>query len=110
LLLQHVLQANGSLLLATTSDEVQQLEARAAMLQQQGVPGVLLLSPRELKMAEPALKLPAGSHGLLVKSDAQIVSRALAAGAAAQIRCMQLLLMCWQRHEAYTNALAQITA
>ncbi|KAF6265606.1 oxidoreductase [Scenedesmus sp. NREL 46B-D3] len=65
-------QANGSLLLATTSDEVQQLQARAAMLQQQGVPGVVLLSPRELKMAEPALKLPTASHGLLVKSDAQI--------------------------------------
>jgi hypothetical protein len=48
--LQLLLQANGSLLLATTSDEVQQLEARAAMLQQQGVPGVVLLSLRELKM------------------------------------------------------------
>jgi L-2-hydroxyglutarate oxidase LhgO len=76
------LQANGSLLLATTSDEVQKLEARAAMLQQQGVPGVVLLSPRELKMAEPALKLQAGSHGLLVKSDAQIVSQGLTANAA----------------------------
>jgi L-2-hydroxyglutarate oxidase LhgO len=78
------LQANGSLLLATTSDEVQKLEARAAMLQHQGVPGVVSLSPRELKMAEPALKLPAGSHGLLVKSDAQIVSQADTAGAAVQ--------------------------
>ncbi|WIA14156.1 hypothetical protein OEZ85_002698 [Tetradesmus obliquus] len=65
-------QENGSLLLATSADEVAQLQARAAMLQQQGVPGVVLLSPRELKMAEPALKLPTGSHGLLVKSDAQI--------------------------------------
>jgi L-2-hydroxyglutarate oxidase LhgO len=69
-----LLQENGSLLLATTADEVEQLQARAAMLQQQGVSGVVLLSPRELKMAEPALKLPTGSHGLLVKSDAQIVS------------------------------------
>eukprot|EP00878_Enallax_costatus_P028888 GHUV01031243.1.p1 GENE.GHUV01031243.1~~GHUV01031243.1.p1 ORF type:complete len:258 (+),score=44.37 GHUV01031243.1:133-906(+) len=66
-------QANGSLLLATTAAEIQQLEARAVMLQQQGIPGVLLLSPRELKMHEPALKLPTGSMGLLVSSDAQIV-------------------------------------
>eukprot|EP00878_Enallax_costatus_P032074 GHUV01035172.1.p1 GENE.GHUV01035172.1~~GHUV01035172.1.p1 ORF type:complete len:267 (+),score=56.00 GHUV01035172.1:133-933(+) len=65
-------QANGSLLLATTAAEIQQLEARAVMLQQQGIPGVLLLSPRELKMHEPALKLPTGSMGLLVSSDAQI--------------------------------------
>jgi L-2-hydroxyglutarate oxidase LhgO len=83
----YFLQANGSLLLATTSEEVQQLEARAAMLQQQGVPGVVLLSPRELKMAEPALKLPAGSHGLLVKSDAQIVSHASAGDAAGRCHC-----------------------
>eukprot|EP00878_Enallax_costatus_P025085 GHUV01026806.1.p1 GENE.GHUV01026806.1~~GHUV01026806.1.p1 ORF type:complete len:441 (+),score=126.12 GHUV01026806.1:624-1946(+) len=67
-----ILQANGSLLLATTAAEIQQLEARAVMLQQQGIPGVLLLSPRELKMHEPALKLPTGSMGLLVSSDAQI--------------------------------------
>jgi hypothetical protein len=81
-----VLQANGSLLLATTSEEVQQLQARAAMLQQQGVPRVVLLSPRELKMTEPALQLPTGSQGLLVKSDAQIVSAvctAVGAGAGA---------------------------
>ena len=45
------------------------------MLQQQGVEGVVLLSPRELLMLEPALKLPPGSRGLLVKSDAQIVRR-----------------------------------
>lgn len=61
------------MLLATTAAEVQQLEARAVMLQQQGIPGVLLLSPRELKMHEPALQLPTGSIGLLVSSDAQIV-------------------------------------
>jgi glycine/D-amino acid oxidase-like deaminating enzyme len=67
-------QANGSLLLATTDAEVQQLAARAVMLQQQGVKGVVLLSPRELAMLEPALVLPPGSRGLLVKSDAQIVS------------------------------------
>lgn len=44
------------------------------MLQEQGVGGVVLLSPRELQMLEPALALPPGSRGLLVKSDAQIVS------------------------------------
>lgn len=67
-------QANGSLLLATTDAEVLQLQQRAQMLQQQGVPGVVLLSPREMLMLEPALKMPPGSRGLLVKSDAQIVS------------------------------------
>jgi len=67
-------QANGSLLLATTDAEVLQLQQRAQMLQQQGVPGVVLLSPREMLMLEPALQMPPGSRGLLVKSDAQIVS------------------------------------
>lgn len=67
-------QANGSLLLATTAAEVQQLESRAAMLHQQGIPGVVLLSPRELKMHEPALHLPTGSTALLTRSDAQLVS------------------------------------
>lgn len=67
-------QTNGSLLLATTDAEVQQLQQRAAMLQEQGIAGVVLLSPRELQMLEPALQLPPGSRGLLVKSDAQIVS------------------------------------
>jgi hypothetical protein len=35
--------------------------------------GVGLLSGRELKMLEPALQLPPGGQGLLVKSDGQIV-------------------------------------
>jgi L-2-hydroxyglutarate oxidase LhgO len=67
-------QANGSLLLATSDSEVQQLQQRAQMLQEQGIAGVVLLSPRELQMLEPALQLPSGSRGLLVRSDAQIVS------------------------------------
>eukprot|EP00879_Flechtneria_rotunda_P025536 GHRR01027138.1.p1 GENE.GHRR01027138.1~~GHRR01027138.1.p1 ORF type:complete len:339 (+),score=94.72 GHRR01027138.1:908-1924(+) len=50
------------------------------MLQKQGIPGVILLSPRELKMREPALQLPTGSQGLLVKSDAQIDGRRAAFG------------------------------
>lgn len=73
-------QANGSLLLATTDAEVQALQARAGMLQGQGVSGVVLLSPREMQMLEPALQLPAGSMGLLVKSDAQIVSEGVQRG------------------------------
>jgi hypothetical protein len=76
-------QANGSLLLATTDAEVQQLQARAAMLEGQGIQGVVLLSPREVQMLEPALRLPPGSRGLLVKSDAQIVSDQ---GAGAEVR------------------------
>lgn len=73
-------QANGSLLLATTDIEVQALQARARMLRGQGVAGVVLLSPREMQMLEPALQLPAGSRGLLVKSDAQIVSEGVQRG------------------------------
>lgn len=69
-------QPNGSLLLGTTDAEVAALQARASKLQQHGLPGVVLLSPRELAMLEPALHLPPGSRGLLVKSDAQIVSLA----------------------------------
>lgn len=72
-MLLSCVQGNGSLLLATTEAEVQQLHARADLLQQQGLKGVVLLSPRELKMHEPALRLPTGSMGLLVGSDAQIV-------------------------------------
>lgn len=48
------------------------------MLQEQGIEGVVLLSPREMQMLEPALQVPPGSRGLLVKSDAQIVSTGFA--------------------------------
>jgi L-2-hydroxyglutarate oxidase LhgO len=85
-------QANGSLLLATTDTEVQQLQQRAQMLQGQGIEGVVLLSPREMQMLEPALQLPPGSRGLLVKSDAQIVSMPLwplDQAAAGDTRCCQ---------------------
>ncbi|KAF8063792.1 thiO [Scenedesmus sp. PABB004] len=73
-------QATGSLLLATTADEVEALQRRAELLRAQGLEGVVLLSPRELKMHEPALRLPPGSHGLLVQSDAQINGKRTAWG------------------------------
>lgn len=64
------------MLLATTAAEMTQLEARATMLQQNGVEGVRLLVRDQVLREEPALGLPASSAGLLVESDAQIVSGA----------------------------------
>ncbi len=73
MLLLATLQANGSVLLATSPDEVVQLEARAAMLTQQGIKGVRLMAREALLREEPALTLPRGSAGLLVATDAQLV-------------------------------------
>jgi hypothetical protein len=52
-----------------------QLEARASMLQAKGVDGVRLLVRDQIVREEPALGLPPTAAGLLVESDAQIVSR-----------------------------------
>ncbi|KIZ04232.1 hypothetical protein MNEG_3722 [Monoraphidium neglectum] len=71
-------QTTGSLLLATTAAEMTQLEARATMLQANGVEGVRLLGREQLLREEPALGLPASAAGLLVDSDAQISGRAAA--------------------------------
>ncbi|KAI8468098.1 MAG: oxidoreductase [Monoraphidium minutum] len=71
-------QTTGSLLLATTGAEMTQLEARATMLQANGVEGVRLLARDAVLREEPALGLPASAAGLLVESDAQISGRAAA--------------------------------
>lgn len=68
------LQTTGSLLLATTASEMVQLDARAAMLQAKGVGGVRVLTRDQAACEEPALGLPQSAAGLLVESDAQIVS------------------------------------
>jgi hypothetical protein len=70
-------QTTGSLLLATTAAEMTQLEARASMLQAKGVEGVRLLVRDQVVREEPALGLPPTAAGLLVESDAQIVSLGL---------------------------------
>jgi hypothetical protein len=67
-------QTTGSLLLATTAAEMTQLEARATMLQAKGVEGVRLLTQEQVLREEPALGLQPSAAGLLVESDAQIVS------------------------------------
>jgi L-2-hydroxyglutarate oxidase LhgO len=74
------LQATGSILLATSEEEQQQLADRATMLQQQGLEGVVLLDQQQLQREEPALKLPPGAAGLMVTSDAQLVRGGKAAG------------------------------
>jgi glycine/D-amino acid oxidase-like deaminating enzyme len=68
-------QGNGSLLLATTPDEVSSLEARMGTLQAAGVTDAHMLTSQQLAELEPALRLPQGSAGLHVPSDGQLVSR-----------------------------------
>jgi glycine/D-amino acid oxidase-like deaminating enzyme len=66
-------QANGSILLATDAAGVDALETRAAALHAQGIPSELL-SAQQTMRAEPAVVLPTCGGGLLVPSDAQLVS------------------------------------
>ena len=66
-------QANGSILLATDAAGVDALETRAAALHAQGIPSELL-SAQQTMRAEPAVALPTCGGGLLVPSDAQLVS------------------------------------
>ncbi len=68
-----MLQDIGSILLGRTSEEEAGLEARQAMLTASGVTASLL-SGSELRRLEPSLAVSSGSSGLLVDSDAQLVS------------------------------------
>jgi glycine/D-amino acid oxidase-like deaminating enzyme len=69
-----VQQANGSILLATDAAGADALETRAAALHAQGI-AAELLSAQQTMRTEPAVVLPACGGGLLVPSDAQLVSR-----------------------------------
>ena len=69
-----VQQANGSILLATDAAGADALETRAAALHAQGI-AAEVLSAQQTMRAEPAVALPACGGGLLVPSDAQLVSR-----------------------------------
>lgn len=66
----------GSLLLASDALEKEQLEERAAQLQGEGLSPILLDS-RELQEAEPDLQVSDSMSGLLLQTDAQIVSNQL---------------------------------
>lgn len=90
-----VSQRNGSLLLATTPDEVSSLEARLGSLQAAGVTDARLLTSQQLAELEPALRLPERSAGLHVPSDGQLVSNVCA------LPCRELLynhLSVWNKH------------
>jgi glycine/D-amino acid oxidase-like deaminating enzyme len=69
-------QEAGSLLLGQTKEEAEQLEWRHDMLAQHGITSQLL-SREALKTLEPGLALPQQGSGLLVQTDAQIVSRSI---------------------------------
>lgn len=66
-------QENGSMLLALTAEEGQDLQDRAAMLQQNGIRAAYH-SRAAVTELEPALQLPHSGGALLVESDAQLVS------------------------------------
>jgi hypothetical protein len=68
-------QAVGSLLIGTSAEEAQELQQRAAALQASGLDATFL-DAAALALAEPALNVPEGGSGLLVASDAQLVSAA----------------------------------
>ncbi len=67
-----VLQETGSLLVASSPEEVPLLEARAQALQAQGL-AARLLDAGQLRAAEPALAVPAWGAALQLDTDAQIV-------------------------------------
>ena len=72
-LISSVLQETGSILLASDATESEQLQERAIKLQHEGLmPAVL--SSQDLREAEPALRVSDDMSGLLLKTDAQIVS------------------------------------
>jgi glycine/D-amino acid oxidase-like deaminating enzyme len=66
-------QETGSLLLGQTKEEGDQLQWRHDMLSQHGIASQLL-SREALRELEPGLALPQQGSGLLVQTDAQIVS------------------------------------
>lgn len=68
----RVLQENGSMLLALTAQEGQDLQDRAAMLQQNGI-SAAYHGRAAVTELEPALQLPHSGGALLVESDAQLV-------------------------------------
>lgn len=72
--LSHEAQANGSMLLASSAEEVAALEVRAAALQTQGV-AARGLSAQQVARLEPAVRLPGDGGGLLVASDSQLVRK-----------------------------------
>ncbi|DBA78931.1 hypothetical protein WJX77_006610 [Trebouxia sp. C0004] len=67
-------QENGSMLLALTAEEGQDLQDRAAMLQQNGITAAYHSRAAVTKL-EPALQLPHSGGALLVESDAQLSGR-----------------------------------
>ena len=69
-------QETGSLLLANNDTEGEQLRERANQLQAEGL-APEVLSSKGLREAEPALCVSDGMSGLLLKTDAQLVSKAL---------------------------------
>ena len=66
-------QDTGSLLLAGSEAEADQLRGRQALLQQHGIPS-RMLDAQEVVLMEPALDSRSISGGLVTESDAQIVS------------------------------------
>ncbi len=66
-------QETGSLLLATNAEERWQLEERAEQLRGEGLTPEVLDS-KALREAEPSLRVSDSMSGLLLKTDAQIVS------------------------------------
>ena len=63
----------GSILLGRMQDEEAGLAARQAMLAAAGV-SASLLDDVQLRSLEPSLAVSPGSSGLLVETDAQLVS------------------------------------
>lgn len=72
-LISSVLQETGSILLASDATESEQLQERAIQLQYEGLTPAVL-SSQDLREAEPALRVSDDMSGLLLKTDAQIVS------------------------------------
>ena len=85
------------MLLALTDQEGQDLQDRAAMLQQNGIRATYhgQAAVREL---EPALKLPEAGGALLVQSDSQLVSIMPAAAAAAAADDLKQCMYCMHTH------------
>lgn len=67
------MQDNGSLLLASNAEEASALQCRAVALATEGI-DALLLSPTELRRAEPNIAIPAYGVALYVAEDAQLVT------------------------------------
>lgn len=97
----------GSILLGRTRDEEASLGARQARLAAAGV-SASLLNDMQLRALEPSLGVAPGSSGLLVESDAQLVTRSTPMQAA-QSDCQQVATIICHILEASAMAICCLT-